>query len=500
MKKPNKSAKAWTAETRRVERKDRLSELKGQDGHHRSLTQKSPRRPLFVVVAVLLVIAVLTYAAFSLGLPQRTLAIMTVGGQKIRVAQFNYWYGNILGQYGLTKDSAELQQILSTDAGGTTGTSVYDYLIATTATQLQRIYTEAALAKDEGVTLGEYQRSVDSQIASLIKTAGSAGLADMMLKQTYGTGCSIGMVRSLYETLYLSTKYAAVKAGAADVSTEALAAYYTAHKNEIDKVDYRGFAFSFTVSATATAAENASAKTEAKKKADAFLAAVKTEEDFKTQALAATAEADRAAYTTADKSKLVGQTSAQLTTGVSTWMFDAARKAGDASVIENTTDYSVVYFISRVKPVTPQSSVRHILIGTDTSAAAAAKTNAKAKADSLLAQVTTEQSFIDLVAANSDDVASIAKGGLYTGLVAGASYTAEFLAWSIDPVRKAGDKAVVETEYGYHVMYYSGTSPEWENTVRTALQDQAYEDFVQTKLKEPRFAYTLDSFALRFVI
>ena len=80
---------------------------------------------------------------------------------------------------------------------------------------------------------------MDKQIESLIKTAGSAGLADMMLKQTYGTGCSIGMVRSLYETLYLSTKYAAVRAGAADVSAEALAAYYTAHGREVSLAFHR---------------------------------------------------------------------------------------------------------------------------------------------------------------------------------------------------------------------------------------------------------------------
>jgi hypothetical protein len=31
-----------------------------------------------------------------------------------------------------------------------------------------------------------------------------------------------------------------------------------------------------------------------------------------------------------------------------------------------------------------------------------------------------------------------------------------FLNWSIDPDRQAGDTEVIETEYGYHVMYYTG--------------------------------------------
>ena len=31
-----------------------------------------------------------------------------------------------------------------------------------------------------------------------------------------------------------------------------------------------------------------------------------------------------------------------------------------------------------------------------------------------------------------------------------------FENWSYDAARKPGDTAVVETEYGYHIMYYSG--------------------------------------------
>ena len=30
------------------------------------------------------------------------------------------------------------------------------------------------------------------------------------------------------------------------------------------------------------------------------------------------------------------------------------------------------------------------------------------------------------------------------------------MSWSTDPNRQAGDAEVIETEYGYHVMYYVG--------------------------------------------
>ena len=33
---------------------------------------------------------------------------------------------------------------------------------------------------------------------------------------------------------------------------------------------------------------------------------------------------------------------------------------------------------------------------------------------------------------------------------------AAFDAWCFDEARQAGDTGIVETEYGYHVMYFSG--------------------------------------------
>ena len=500
MKKKN-STPSWNAEARRQERKDRLAELRGKDGQHRvTTTTRSPRSWLTLAVVVILLLAVLAYAGVSMGLPQRLTPIMVVDGQKITVAQFNYWYGNLLGQYGLDPSSEELGQTISTDAEGVE-TRLFDYMVSTCATQLQRIYTEAALAEDEGITLGEYQDSVDAQIDSIIASSGSAGLADMMLKQVYGPGSSIGAVRELYEKLYLSTKFAATRTAAADVSKEALDKYYVENKADIDEVTYRAFSFSFAPSSTATSAEAEAAKKSAKTKADAFLNGVKSEADFKKLALEATPEEDRKTYEEGDKSLVKGVTSASLTEAVKTWMFDDTRTSGNKTVLENTTDYTVVYFLKREKPVNLQTSVRHILIAAAKDSATEAEiAAAKTKAEGILAQVTTEESFIALVRTNSADTASIADGGLYTGLDEDSSFVEEFLDWSIDPARKAGDTGIVQTTYGFHVMYFSQQLPAWENTVRTLLQSGAYEDFITEKLQDARFAYTINTSAVKYII
>ena len=50
-----------------------------------------------------------------------------------------------------------------------------------------------------------------------------------------------------------------------------------------------------------------------------------------------------------------------------------------------------------------------------------------------------------------------------------SSYVDNFLNWSIDADRKKGDAEVIETEFGYHVMYYVGNS------------DMNYRDFLITE-------------------
>ena len=65
----------------------------------------------------------------------------------------------------------------------------------------------------------------------------------------------------------------------------------------------------------------------------------------------------------------------------------------------------------------------------------------------------TQENFIELVKANSDDTTA-AEGGLFEDISPESGYVEEFLNWSLDENRKAGDTGIIETQYGYHIMYY----------------------------------------------
>ena len=44
---------------------------------------------------------------------------------------------------------------------------------------------------------------------------------------------------------------------------------------------------------------------------------------------------------------------------------------------------------------------------------------------------------------------------------------AAFNDWCFDPARQVGDTGVVKTEYGYHVMYFSGSQTLWQQYVES---------------------------------
>jgi parvulin-like peptidyl-prolyl isomerase len=146
-------------------------------------------------------------------------------------------------------------------------------------------------------------------------------------------------------------------------------------------------------------------------------------------------------------------------------------KDGEECTGENDTKtvngYYVVRFESENKNETELVNVRHILVsfeggktdektGTVTYTDAeklAAKNTAEALLKSFTEGEATEEAFAALATKNSTDTGSKANGGLYEKVYPGQMVT-NFNDWCFDSARKTGDTGIVETEYGYHVMYF----------------------------------------------
>ena len=197
---------------------------------------------------------------------------------------------------------------------------------------------------------------------------------------------------------------------------------------------------------------------------------------------------------TATEAKDYSYANIYLTTEAKEWIIEADRKAGDIEVfpIYDTADYDdenkddsektingyyVVLFSECDKNEVHLANVRHILVkftgGTEdedgnVTYSEAENNIAKGKAESLLNNfkesiadetdsAKIEEKFAELANQESDDQGGeVTNGGIYEDIYPGQMVEA-FEDWCFDESRKPGDTGLVETEYGWHVMFYSST-------------------------------------------
>ena len=136
------------------------------------------------------------------------------------------------------------------------------------------------------------------------------------------------------------------------------------------------------------------------------------------------------------------------------------------------------YAASGITKDTKLVNVRHILVypegadGTNLAtqefseeAWAASEQKAQEILDQFLAGDKTEESFAALANEYSEDPGSNTNGGLYENVSEG-EMVAAFNDWCFDAARQVGDTGIVKTNYGYHVMYFSGSQTTWQKYAR----------------------------------
>ena len=169
------------------------------------------------------------------------------------------------------------------------------------------------------------------------------------------------------------------------------------------------------------------------------------------------------------------------------------RKEGEITVIANKSGsgenevingYYVVRFGGMTDNAFAMKDVRHVLIkfenGTTNSTTGEVtysqteKDKAKDKAEKLLADWKaagnlSEESFAELAKEHSQD-GNAAQGGLYEKVYPGQMVT-NFNDWLYDADRKVGDTDIIETEYGYHIIFFVGDN------------EQTFRDYMITNMK-----------------
>ena len=148
-----------------------------------------------------------------------------------------------------------------------------------------------------------------------------------------------------------------------------------------------------------------------------------------------------------------------LSSDVADWLFDASRTEGDTTYIANDSGvYYVLYYISRSTNDYLLPNVRHILISVSDTTDEEAMATAKETAEKLLAEYEAGEHTEDAFAAIGDAAyadGTAAESARYEDITPG-QMVEDFENWCFDASRQVGDTGIVESTYGYHVMYFSG--------------------------------------------
>ena len=487
MSEKNRNQEKWRTEILREQRKERLARLKSKDGGKKPIkTTNRVATLITILVLVIVILGVGTWWVFSLGVPHRSITALTVGDEKITAAELSYFYRSTLGYYGIDPETAEGKATLSQPYDETFPT-VADFLKDQAVKELQQLVVLGLSAKKANLSLDAADdKSTDDYIAQLATSARNQGQTlNNFLTANYGVGMDESVMRRIMGRYLLANKFSSYLQDSFVITDEEIKAYYEENQDDFDMVTYRTFFMAATRPADATEEQKKAAMDETKAKAGEMLGKITDEASFKELCISYAADKEeQLAYTETDKSLNSNYKSGIYAPSQVEWLFDQARKSGDKTILESTSGYYVLYFVNRSIADSNYVSVRHILVQADKSKSTAEQiTAAQKKAEAILDEFKvggqTETFFAELANKYSEDGGSNTKGGLYSGVSPSSNFVPEFLDWSVDPARKAGDTAIVQTDYGFHIMYFVGIDGlEWQINVKNTLVGQRFNTYI----------------------
>lgn len=456
--------------------------------------------------------------------------------------QFDQYYGTGMGAMytgfdcGKTPDA----QAYSGEIEGIENPTWADYFDYNARRQIQYAKAAKLYAEEKGIELTEEDyASIESSIES-IETQAKSGTQPYSLaaylRLLYGKAMSVSAMRDIItqQTLVQKLSTTVMDEYKAEYSAEDVLEVYNKDLTAYGVVSLRNYAVAAEKvedEENETSAVTKETMAAAKTKAESFASKVNSDESFKAIAyeFEKLAENEKADELKTDDSLtlLADQSYSALSSSdekFTKWAFDKNTAVGSTYIVENADTGYTVYMMSEPVHTAPDSKtydVRHILVMfpeteenneeekedkkeeievelLDASAYDVTvdidvdleKTGDKEtykKAQDILKEYLdgdkTEDAFAELAKKYSED-SNAEQGGIYEGVTEGRM-VAEFENWSLAKDRKVGDVGIVESTYGYHVMYHVGAdTTTWEDVIKTDLATEKYNDFAEDIIKK----------------
>ena len=490
---------------------------------------------LYGVIAAAVLVAVIASFVWRSDFIPKTTTAATIDGEKYTAAEVEYYYQTayrnfvsnsqysyFLSYLGLnTNATLKSQSINSTaaamlgielpdaDAEGEeadseadplapTGMTWHDYFLDEALDNMRVIQAALKAAEAEGFQYpAGVQAQYDDNMDALKAVAAASGISvSQYLKGNFGAGVTEKVYGEQLMRVLRYSAYADAYQDSLTYSDSELEDAYGADRNTYDHVSYEVVSFSGAAESTTDDEGNTVEPTE-----EEAAAALEAAQDLAQTVLDGFQDGgDLEELANENDGTYSKNENGTYSAGsvMSEWLYDSARKSGDASTLADGTVQYVVVFHDRFRDENPTIDIRHILVPLGSGSIAEGeegyedeqaqlKADAHAKAEELLAQwqsgEATEDSFAALALKESTD-GSKYDGGLYTEVYQGRMVT-EFNDWCFDTARQSGDTGVVDTQYGSHVMYFSGVNAaRWQTQVAANLRTEAYTAWEEDLVKD----------------
>jgi len=459
-----------------------------------TLTAKEKRNKFIAIVCTVLVVAILgSLVVYSnlvtSGFFLRNTVSATTENYEVSNAVFSYFFNNHYQEFASTYGyyfPIDANKSLKGQACSmySDGTTWFDYFAANAKSSLSNTLAFCEEANARGITLDEEDyKAIDDAIDSIKANAKQAGVStSYYVYAMFGSGVNVKDIRQALELTALASKCSKEITDAYNYGEADYNKYVEDNPYALLSVQYASFDME-TADTTANDEETAALLqgyldrfAQAKDKGEFSLIAF----DYLRNVLYADDEEMTDEKIREEVENLTAEASYVKDNKISEWAFAKDRKVGDTytEVSEDKTTYSAYLMVTPAMLDTYNTvNVRHVLLTSATYGSAEA---AKAKAEELLASLpivsALEDAFATLAEEYSEDTGSNTNGGLYENVAKGEMDT-EFDAWLYEEGRKVGDTGIVESTYGYHIMYFAGEGDiAWHVQADNALKNAKYSE------------------------
>jgi len=432
---------------RRKQRDDGFGLGKNDKDFEQAEARRKQTRAAVIVIFLVAIVAVVVLVLNS-NFFYRNMTALRVDGQNFSIADMNFY---------------------SSQRGGFDG--------GIEAAQRNAILHQRATAA--GLTLTEEQQEEVDETVRFFREDFQEHMFESssgFIIANFGRGMNLRVLRERVEFDALARAYEAhfIQSLIDGYSESDLEEFYLENRDHYDRVHFYLYEISFRVETEEEDAEVELDPTNALETAAAVIEA--TEEDGEEGFFLALQEATGIPVESLESFTFRNETrETSLFRAYGDWLLNDNRTEGDVAYFQGEEVVYVIYFIGVDENRYHTSNVRHILITPEdvdpfdedmelrdpvevATEEAAELAIARLRADEIYNQwragVATEESFIELVQEYSADYRGEADPGLYPDIDHNTPFVEEFLDWSMDPARRPGDVEIVETLFGFHIMYF----------------------------------------------